>query len=189
MSLVHSSAHSSAHSSGQALARPPNLYDGFFQLAYVTTDLEQAIATYREHYGVERFLRVPMSFEASTPDGVKSARLSAAFAYVGATQIELIEPIEGSLTLYADALPSGGEEPAFALRLHHVGCWLRDRARWDAFRAGLDSSKHRIALESMLGEHESQYLYLDERARLGHYCEYMWLDAPASAFFASIPRN
>jgi hypothetical protein len=168
------------------LTPPPNLYNGAFQLAYVTTDLEQAIATYREQYGVARFVSIQSSLEASTPEGVKSARLSVAFGHIGETQIELIQPIEGNLTLYADALPSG---PAFALRFHHVGCRLRDRAQWDAFRAGLDPRKHRIALESRLAEHESHYLYLDEHARLGHYLEYMWLDASASAFFDTIPRN
>jgi hypothetical protein len=165
---------------------PPNLYKGAFQLAYVTTNLEQAIATYREHYGVERFASILSNLEVSTPEGVKSARLSMAFGYIGETQIELIQPLEGSLTLYADALPGG---PAFALRFHHVGCRLQDRAQWDAFRAGLDPGKHRIALESMQTGQQSHFLYLDERARLGHYLEYMWLDAASSAFFDAIPRN
>jgi hypothetical protein len=40
-----------------------------------------------------------------------------------------------------------------------------------------------------LAEHESHFLYLDEHARLGHHLEYMWLDASASAFFDTIPRN
>jgi hypothetical protein len=169
-----------------SLLPPPNLFNGAFQLAYVTTDLEQAIATYRERYGVERFATVPSSLEVSTPDGVRSARLLMAFGYINEIQIELIQPIEGTLTLYADALPDG---PAFALRFHHVGCRLPDRTQWDAFRAGLDPGRHRIALESMQAGQQSHFLYLDERARLGHYLEYMWLDAASSAFFDSIPRN
>jgi hypothetical protein len=168
------------------LTLAPNLYNGAFQLAYVTNDLEQAIATYREQYAIASFVSIQSTLEVDTPAGVKSARLSVAFGYSGEIQIELIQPIEGNLTLYADALPSG---PAFALRFHHVGCRLRDRAQWDAFRAGLDPCRHRIALESRLAEHESHYLYLDEHARLGHYLEYMWLDAAASAFFDAIPRN
>jgi Glyoxalase/Bleomycin resistance protein/Dioxygenase superfamily len=164
----------------------PNLYAGAFQLAYVTTDLEQAIATYREHYGVTSFVSIQSSLEVSTPEGVKSAQLDMAFGYIGEIQIELIQPIEGNLTLYADELPDG---PAFALRFHHVGCRLRERAQWDAFRAGLDPGKHRIAFESMAPAPQSRFLYLDERARLGHYLEYMWLDAQASEFFDAIPRN
>jgi hypothetical protein len=39
------------------LTPPPNLYNGVFQLAYVTTDLDQAIATYREQYEVASFVK------------------------------------------------------------------------------------------------------------------------------------
>ncbi|MDB5985884.1 MAG: hypothetical protein JWR16_937 [Nevskia sp.] len=42
-------------------------------------------------------------------------------------------------------------------------------------------------MENGLGA--SAYLYTDERDRLGHYLEYMWLDADASALFDDVPQN
>jgi hypothetical protein len=163
-----------------------NLYSGFFQIAYVTNSTEEAIETYRLNYGVERFLTVPLTFTVNTPGGLKTANIKASFAYVGETQIELIEPVGGNLTLYSEALPAGN---ALALRLHHIACRLPTREQWDKFRSDLDTTLHPIVIESTLPQPETKYLYTDERARLGHYCEYMWLDASASAMFDAVPRN
>jgi hypothetical protein len=113
------------------------------------------------------------------------AATAAAHCAAGA-KIELIQPVEGTLRIYADVLPQGSQ---FALRFHHVGCRFQHRAEWDAFRSSLDPDRHRIAFESMAPDELSHFLYLDERERLGHYLEYMWLDAAASQFMQSVPAN
>jgi hypothetical protein len=165
----------------------PKLFDGFFQLAYVTTDLEQAMATFKEHYGVERYLTIPMDTTVDTPAGPRATRLRISFAYAGDTQIELIQPLEGNtVELYWDGLPR--DSATFALRFHHMAFMLPSRAAWDAFRASLAATPERIAFESPFDAQASQYLYLDAKQRLGHYTEYMWLNNEGAGLFASIPR-
>src|SRR5690606_41319185 len=98
-------------------------------------------------------------------------------------QCELIEPVDDGSGIYAEVLTESG----FALVFHHVACRQRERAEWDAIRAGLDEQRHPIAIENAAGP--ASFLYLDERKTLGHYMEYMWLDPASAAMFASIPNN
>jgi hypothetical protein len=159
------------------------LLNGFFQVAYVTTDLEQAMDLYRREFGIREFLATPeWTVNVVTPRGPQIAKLRIAFVYVGDTQIELIQPTGGDCPIYAEPLPSVG----FALQFHHLGHrFYGDREVWQRFRESLDTQRHPIAIEGT----STCFLYTDERSRLGHYMEYMWLDAEGDAMFASIPRQ
>ncbi|MDB5970639.1 MAG: hypothetical protein JWQ90_3089 [Hydrocarboniphaga sp.] len=161
------------------------MFKDFFQVAYVTTDLTAAIDLFARDYGVGQWLRLPPStIELATPRGPESAHIEYALAQIGGRQLELIQPNGGSSTLYSEGLPASG----FGLRFHHLGCWLRgERKEWEDFRSTLDTARHPIAMEGGFGA--SAYLYTDQRDRLGHYLEYMWLDADASEMFMSAPQN
>ncbi|HLS99841.1 MAG TPA: VOC family protein [Porticoccaceae bacterium] len=160
-------------------------FAGLFQFAYVTNDIERAKAVFAEQYGVRQFLTLPEPIASEVyREGRRVTNvLKLAFAGVDHNQIELIEPVDDGSGIYAEVLPESG----FALVFHHVACRHRERAEWDAFRAGLDEQRHPIAIENAAGP--ASFLYLDERKTLGHYLEYMWLDPASAAMFASIPNN
>jgi hypothetical protein len=159
------------------------LLNGFFQLAYVTTDLEQAMDLYRRQFGIRQFLAPPeWTVVVKTPRGVETAKLRFAFVYVGDTQIELIQPTGGDCPVYAEPLPSAG----FALRFHHLGYRVQGGPEaWTRFRENLDTTRHPIAIEGTT----TPFLYTDERSRLGHYLEYIRFDEQVTAVFDSVPRQ
>ena len=142
------------------------------QIAYVTNDLDRALAVWRDQFGVPAFF----VFANDTP-GLKFShpyQLKIALAHVGGTEIELIEPLNGSAPLHAGPLPADG---SFALRFHHVAMRIAgDLADYEAHMASLDPVLHPVVWSGKLGD-LMRFAYTDERATLGHYVEHVWFDA------------
>lgn len=142
------------------------------QIAYVTNDLDRALAVWRDEHDVPAFY----VFTNDAP-GVESShpfRMRIALANVGGTEIELIEPLDGTAPLHAEPLPADG---GFAIRFHHVamridGCL----ADFEAHMASLDPERHRVVWSGRMGD-VMRFAYTDERQTLGHYVEHVWFDA------------
>jgi len=154
------------------------LLHGFFQLGYVTTDLDAALAVYRERFAAPRFWVFDNA--AARPDDPHPNRV--ALAWIGETMVELIQPIREPSPLYASALPAKG------VRLHHLGYLVRDEARWNEVMAGLQREAMRIDRHGKVGE-ALEYVYADAQAQLGHYLEYVWVKTGQPDFFSGVPRN
>jgi hypothetical protein len=157
---------------------------GFDQIAYVTNDLAQACATFRD-YGIPRFHIVERELDAMVRGERGTLRLGLALAAVGDVEIELIEPRGGRADLYTELLPRDGR---FAVALHHlrvrVSGTLDD---WERARAALVAAAAPIALEG--GREGVRFVYVDDRARLGHYTEHVWFSEGERARRADvIPR-
>lgn len=162
----------------------PHFYTGFFQIAYVTTDLQASMKLFAENYGVKKFLETGNLISEVISNGERvSNELLLAFANVGNQQIEIIQTLHDGCGRYTDKLPKQG----FAQHFHHLGCRFFQREQWDEFRENLDTGLHPIAFENAGGP--TSFLYTDERQSLGHYLEYMWLDEAGAAMFAAIPNN
>ena len=148
------------------------------QIAYVTTDLEQALAVWREDFDVPAF----HVFTNDMP-GLESShpyRLKIALATVGGTEIELIEPLDGSAPLHAEPLPADG---SFALRFHHVAMRIEGTlADFEAHMASLDPVRHPVVWSGAFAD-MMRFAYTDERNTLGHYVEHVWFDA---GFYAQL---
>ena len=142
------------------------------QIAYVTTDLELALAVWREDFDVPAF----HVFTNDMP-GLESShpyRLKIALANVGGTEIELIEPLDGSAPLHAEPLPADG---SFALRFHHVAMRIEGTlADFEAHMASLDPVRHPVVWSGAFAD-MMRFAYTDERSTLGHYVEHVWFDA------------
>jgi hypothetical protein len=159
------------HSSAQI----PNAFTNFFQTAYVTRSLERGIEYFTRRHAGLRFTEIKADrLEFTIPDGV--AKLRVAVGWVDGLQIEIIEPVSGAIEIYAEGLPARED----AVALHHLGMWIAGgREAWDKFRASIDDE--RIALEG--GRDAMKFIYLNERASLGHHLEYVWMsDAFVDAF-------
>lgn len=154
----------------------PGLITNAWQIAYVTNDLDRAVALLRDDYGAGEFLVMRQ---------LPGALTDIALAWCGETMIELLYPLAAGGDLYSDHI-AGAD--GFALRHHHMGMLVERRDEMDSIRARHLQLGHDIPLE---GENAGaiQYLYADCRATLGHYLEYIRLEEEGRALFAAVPGS
>lgn len=138
-----------------------------YQNAYVTADLDRAVAEFRARADVRTVIQFDNTSEVITQNGREQLQSRLAFVWVGNLQYELIQPISGAGGLYRAALREDGV-PAF----HHICMRVDD---WHAFRARVDRQPLPVVLEG--GGDSLRFLYLDARRFLGHYLEYTWMTA------------
>lgn len=147
-----------------------------FQIAYVTNDIDQAADLFRDRYGTGDF-----QFMRELPGG----QIQIALAFAGDMMIELIQPINDTLGVYANWIAG---ERGFAVRHHHFGLLVNSKDELAAIRAAHAERGLTVVME---GEMPGMldFLYVDTTAELGHYLEYVLLDAGGRAMFASIPGS
>jgi hypothetical protein len=153
------------------------LNENIFQFAYVTADLDAAIAQYRSLYGIDNFLVINTAEFNSDP------ALRAAFAWHGSIMIELVQPIEEPNPIYVDFL-RGSES---LMKLHHIGHICADEAEWKLVREALDAANVPISREADVPG-VMKFFYADFRAINGHYREYI-LQHDDKSFFRMVPQN
>lgn len=151
----------------------------YSQTAYVTNDMEQALAVFRDQYSVPSFY----VFANDAPGMVQSdgAQLKIALAIVGGVEIELIEPQGDTAPMFSAPLPDDG---SFAIRFHHVAYRVEgDLSDFEAHMASIGAEKHPVIWSGSLGD-VMRFAYTDERALLGHYVEHVWMHADLRAQIA-----
>jgi len=135
-----------------------------YQNAYVTPNLDQALARLRADYGTGDFMCIDASIPVWTPGGEGVATTRIALGWVGDLQYEVIQPISGPVGIYRDAVSEDQ-----LLRFHHIAMRAAD---WDRLRGDIDRQARSIVY---LGQTEGlKFLYVDARDTLGHYLEYVW---------------
>jgi Glyoxalase/Bleomycin resistance protein/Dioxygenase superfamily len=147
--------------------RPNTTYS---QTAYVTNDMDRALALFRDQYDVSSFY----VFANDAPGMVQSdgAQLKIALAIVGGVEIELIEPQGDTAPMFSAPLPSDG---SFAIRFHHVAYRIDgDLSDYEAHMASIDAAMHPVIWSGSLGD-VMRFAYTDERPLLGHYVEHVWM--------------
>lgn len=143
-----------------------------FQFAYVARDVRRAARAFVARYATPEFRIHDVTVECSGHPSTCSLRV--AIAWVGAKQIELIEPVAGAIDLYLPQLPDDPDAVAF----HHIGIRIPGTLQdWEERRLTLLAGGERFALEGRF-EQTLRYGYLDTADRLGHYVEYIWRGAP-----------
>lgn len=146
-----------------------------FQNAYTTRDVDAAARMFAERHGVKTF-----HYLRDVPFG-PGATIHIGLAWAGDVMIELIQP-NGGDNLYTSWLPPAGQH----LRFHHMGHLIDDAAEWQKVSTLGRQSGLPIAIDGVnYGVH---YLYLDARAELGHFLEYVHLEGDAVHFFDAVPR-
>lgn len=144
-----------------------------FQLGFVARDLDVAMARLGERYGIARFRRRQTN-----------AWMETAHAYAGSTMIELIAIGDDAPALYRDHIPADGG----GARLHHLGHRI-DIADWEQLESALLESGLAVPMKGAVMDGHLRYAYVDTRADLGLYTEYVCLTGPAEAIYDDVPRN
>jgi Glyoxalase/Bleomycin resistance protein/Dioxygenase superfamily len=163
---------------------PKTRVTNHYQIAYVTTDIDRAVKLFCNEYHIPSFLVwKDVTIEVKTPRGSGPFTIHVAFVWVGTIQYEIIQPVSGPVDLYWDYLPRAG----FGLVFHHFAYeFIGERDEWLRFRESLGADRV-FAIEGP-SDYRVQFVYTDERERLGHYHEYAWFGPGGQAEHAPIPR-
>jgi hypothetical protein len=148
-----------------------------FQNAYTTRDIDAATRMFAERHGIASF-----HFMRDIPFG-PGATTHIALAWAGDVMIELIQPNGEAANLYSTMLPADNQ----LLRFHHLGHLMGDDAAWQ--RVVDLASRSRLPIAMQGNSHGVNYLYLDARAELGHYLEYVYLTGDAVHLFDPVPHH
>jgi hypothetical protein len=140
---------------------------GHYQNAYVTRDLDAAMGLIDARFGTVDWIVFAPDMVLQTPEGPKDSSVRAALGWQAGHQIELIEPVSGHLDHYLPYLPVDKADPT--PRFHHIAVRRDDEA---AMRAEIARLGLPLAFEG--GVPGLIFVYLDARATLGHYFEYVW---------------
>ena len=148
----------------------------YFQVAYVTNDLERAAAVFSERYGIKAYT----GLDGQHPDG---GSITIKLAWAGGVMIELIEAKGPGTDFYTSRLPADG----FAIRHHPLAYLVNNLADWNALMDELARKDMPIVFSGHTeGYMRFCYAYA---AEVDHYLEYFLLEADGIAFFESVPAS
>jgi hypothetical protein len=149
-------------------------YGDLFQMSYVTRDRDAAVALATIELGLPAFRTSESAVDVLANGTVQTLTVRAAVAVVGRNQFEIIEPVSGPIEVYTAAV----DLSVRLLSFHHVGIAVRgDYADWARLLGEVRASGDEIAyLYPATPDPAAKvcFCYVDTRARLGHYTEYLW---------------
>jgi hypothetical protein len=158
-----------------------DLFRNVMQLAYVTDDFEAACDFFEQTMGTVSCLKQYGSSLGGVVvvDGETAEEwlIDVALVNAGATNIELIRPISGSVDMYRS-----GIRPGAPATFHHIGFRIDD---FDEATAILAATGKKW---SQYGEMQGalRFGYVDMTAELGHYVEFMDLQPAGVKLFARL---
>jgi len=149
------------------------MFNGIYQMGFVTDDLDAAQARLGKRFGITQF-RVKRDPQ----------RLSTAHAYAGDIMVEIIQPGPDAPAVYHEDVPTGG-----AVRLHHLGHMVPDMETWKEIENIVAREGWDTPLKGSVMDGNLHFLYVDARADLGYYQEYVFLSGPALRLYDDVPAN
>jgi len=141
------------------------LAEGFFQVAFVATDLDRFLEALSDDLGVDRFfvIRDAPITDQTYRGRPCDARQDLAFGYAGTLQFEVIQPLSGesSYSAFLADHPEGG--------LHHTGILVDD---YDQAVEELSQRSPKVQT-GRVGD--TRFAYFDKVGTLGEYIEVLQL--------------
>lgn len=151
-------------------------YGELFQMSYITRDLEAAMAHCKAEMGITHFDTTDAEVEVLSFGELRPLKIRAAFANIGRNQFELIQPVSGAIEIYTDEV----DLSKHIINFHHVAIAVRGGiAEWRALLAEVRASGDQFAFlcpAEVSDDDKVAFAYVDTRARIGHYTEYLWVD-------------
>lgn len=147
-----------------------------FQIAYATTDMDQACGLFAQQFGVKDFRRL----EGALPEG---GHIRMEIAWAGGVMYELVCAKGAGGDVFRTGLPESG----FGMRLHHLGYLVPTSEAWAAVQDEIAGSGRAIVRETDIPGFLKARIV--EAPELGHYLEYIFPEAGGRAFFEQAPAN
>ncbi len=153
------------------------------QIAYVTTDLDEALRRIDQAFELERYFFINTRDNPTHPD---QPPLRIALVRTAGTELEVIEPLGPGAEVWSECLPTDG---SFALKFHHIATTVHGTMEdFERYRATWDDSTHPVVVDGWAGD-DARWFYTDERATLGHFLEHCWFSDELTAYMAGqVPR-
>jgi len=142
-------------------------FKGHFQNAYVTHNLDKALAGIDRRFGKIDWIVFEPDMVLKTPTGDKESSVRAALGWHQGHQLEVIQPVKGYLDHYLPALPADPND--HTPRFHHIAVRRDDEA---AMREEIAQLGLPLLFEGSVPG--LVFIYLDARESLGHCFEYIW---------------
>ena len=142
-------------------------FKGHFQNAYVTHNLDKALAGIDQRFGKIDWIVFEPDMVLKTPSGDKDSSVRAALGWHQGHQLEVIQPVKGYLDHYLPALPADPNDAT--PRFHHIAVRRDDEV---AMRAEIAQLGLPLLFEGSVPG--LVFIYLDARESLGHCFEYIW---------------
>jgi hypothetical protein len=141
---------------------------GQFQICYVTHSLDAAVDIFNKQYKVGTFRRFGGSaLKVSTQTGDDEMVVKTAIAQIDEMTLEIIEPISCAVDFYR-----GFIDATAPMRLHHIGMIATDI---ENIRRESEAMGRQAVLWGQYAG--GRFVYVDARATLGHYLEYVVKDS------------
>ena len=149
-------------------------YRNFYQLGYVTRDLDRAVAAVQRDIGPLDFLITEHTVPVRADNVCGEISMRVAMATAGRQQIEIIEPLAGLTAIYTQDIDFAAADIVF----HHVGiAVIGGHDNWERLEAALDGKGQpfKVLFPPEPGpDPVVRYGYVDTRRWCGHYTEYLW---------------
>jgi hypothetical protein len=164
-----------------------DLLANFWQVCYVTPDLDRAMEELGDRLGITNFTEVPVDgakfFKGGSEEGGEQVPWEprVAMGARGGPIVELIEPVSGEVDFYRRFLPEDG-----GVRFHHLAVLLPlgDEA-WES--AGTLLAGEGLPVEyTIVIPDRARLGYVDTTALLGHYLEICQLEPADTEFFSRL---
>lgn len=158
----------------------------FHQLGYVTNSLDRARAAFEDMLGLRFFRERERSFQSLEFGTQGQSILRNALANTATAQYEIVQPIRGQVSVFAEGLETNG----FVLRLHHIAYRFEGAlGDWLSYLERLTDRGRSIVWQSVPDE-TGAFAYTDDRENLGHYVEHLWSTPERwAATMDSVPYN
>lgn len=137
-------------------------YGRFYQLGYVTRNLDKGIAHLQRRMGAQL---IDIIRELRDEAGSAVALQNVAHLALPGVEIEVMEPRIDWPSIYLEALPASDDDVGF----HHLGFIVPDSAAWDRAVESLDAQDTPIVMQG--GTAQVRFAYIDTRKQMGHYSE------------------
>jgi len=158
-------------------------FPGFYQFTYITNDFDKAKAVLCDLHGMKSFMEFT-PLEVPLKDN-QIGRMNCALSYVGAMEIEVMNPVDGAVQIYTDMMP----ESDFVIRHHHISRLFADYDSFEGRGREFAAWSHPPIADNFPGERDvSRFYYVDCREETGHYLESAIFDGDTRAWIDTIPR-
>lgn len=161
-----------------------DLFANVWQVGYVTTDLDRAMADLKGNWGLEHCVEVPVGATFLGPDEQPLPwETRIAMGARGGLIVELIEPISGEVDYYTRALPDDG---SYAIRFHHFATFIPvGDEPWADVRELLAQSGLQVDYQVLIPS-RVRAGYVDTSEQLGHWMEICQLQPDDIALFSGL---
>ncbi len=170
---------------GTTLRRPESSFDPkkgllrneHFQVAWATNDIERARALLRDRYGIPGYRQL----KGELPSG---GHIHIELAWVGTTMYELVTASGPGSDVFMQDLPEGDD---FAMRFHHLGFVVGDRAGWEELQRWISEGDFPVRSAN----HTEGFMRtcIIEAPELGHCLEFFLLEEAGLEFLENVPAN